>query len=676
MTISSSTTITTISLRTHAYYLLPFCSNNTVGSALVFHLPPAAPPILFLALIPSRTTMKQLASTANAAVTTIIDPTASTATISSNMLQRISIPNSLARKVAWITMGMTILSWADYEIGKKRRLTPLPVLASFSSFRHGGGGGSNSGGSGTRTSHHEILDVRKVTVNDLPPFLPEALPPLEEDPILFNTVSNNDTINNADMPEEELLQENKQETGEDDDHSLSHNMKRNLSRWYKTAASQPETLTSMAQSWKRMNRLRQREQEDTKRNEIIQELKSLQRMRIRWNRIKKTQSGARARYFRSTRTYPGKDQSTTLGLEGADETSSPPMGYALVTGASRGIGRALAVELARWEVPLVLVARDMKRLTSLSKELEECYGIHCCAIEADLSKPATAKKLYETTKEAGIRVDILVNNAGACSQGTMVEDSEEEIQRMIDINVGSVTTLSHLYGRDMKENRRGRILFLSSITGAAASGPTIATYAATKAYEKSLALSLGKEMEPFGVGVTCIMPGATKTNFASNSQLEDAICFKTPFYPMKAKDVASRGIRALLSGDAEVVPGWHNRAFVKLVTPLIPQRCSAAIVEFFFNPLEFRIPLASWLKVTHPLPVHNEMKKVYNGGPPPRILKLPSTAPTNISRDSNESQQNDDTNNPNETNTDDIVPTGNDASNVEGSQNAEKDSHL
>ena len=643
----------------HAFVVVLYIFFWKVGSALVFHVPPAAPPIFLLALLPSRiTTMTATAaSAASAAANTVASSTSGTTT--NNLLTR--VPNTLARKVAWITLGMTILSWADYEIGKKRRLTPLPLLSSSFVLVGGTSSGSSRGGAGTGANfvHEKILNVQRVTRDDLPPFLPEDLPPLEHDPLFQHTTPKQEESSMSEQ-DTEPERKNDNEGEEEDDHhqDFQSHMKRNISSWYKVAASQPETLASMAQSWKRMNRLRHRQIEHVKREEVVHELKAWQerikrqKKRSRQWGASTTASAARS-YFRSRleRDHGGTSTSSTAGGGMGESTSSTPpilpMGYALVTGASRGIGRALAVELARWEVPLILVARDIQKLTSLAQELEEYYGIHCCAIEADLSKPDTAKKLYETTKGAGLRVDILVNNAGACSQGrTMVEDSDEAIQRMIDINVGSVTRLSHLYGRDMKENRRGRILFLSSVTGAVASGPTIATYAATKAYEKSLALSLGKEMEPFGVGVTCIMPGATKTNFASNSQLEDAICFKTPFYPMAAKDVASRGIRALLSGDAEVVPGWHNRAFVKLLTPMIPQRCSAAIVEFFFNPLELRIPTMPWSKVvTLPLPNQDDLlrRNVNANGknpPPPRILKLPSTAPTSIA-ENNHNVQND-----------------------------------
>jgi len=277
-------------------------------------------------------------------------------------------------------------------------------------------------------------------------------------------------------------------------------------------------------------------------------------------------------------------------LRAVSNFDTPSLGYALITGASRGLGRAFAVELARYEIPLILIARDEQKLASLAQDIMAAYGIPVSIIKADLSKHGTAQQIYETTKKAGLKVDILINNAGVCMTKDLVDTEEKDIESMMNINVGSTTILSHLYAKDMKESRRGRILFISSMVGAVPSGPGVATYAASKAYEKSLALGLGKELEKFGVGVTCLMPGAVKdTAFALRSNANEAICFKVPFYPLKAQSVASRGIRALLySGDGEIIPGWHNRIFLKILTPILPPRLTSSIVAFAWSPL--RLP--------------------------------------------------------------------------------------
>ena len=243
------------------------------------------------------------------------------------------------------------------------------------------------------------------------------------------------------------------------------------------------------------------------------------------------------------------------------------------------------VELARWEIPLILVARDVPRLTSLAYDLEACYGIRCCVLEADLSQPHAAEQIHDVTQQAGLRVDILVNNAGLSSTGLAVDMSIEEVNRMIDVNGVAVAQLAHLYGKDMKERRRGRILFVSSVVGAVSAGPTVALYAATKAFEKVLGLSLAKELEPYGVGVTCLMPGAVRdTDFRSSSDTKEALCWKLPYYTRSPATVAQQGIRALLAGDVEVTPGWQNRAFLKVFQPAMPQRLHNILVEIAWNP--------------------------------------------------------------------------------------------
>ena len=267
-----------------------------------------------------------------------------------------------------------------------------------------------------------------------------------------------------------------------------------------------------------------------------------------------------------------------------NKSGSEQVGYALVTGASRGIGRALAVELARWGVPLILVARSSDQLSTLALEIESCYGVRCHTLPADLSKPDAAFSVYKSTKAAGLRVDILVNNAGVCTKGELVESSTGDISRLLQLNIGAVTTLSQLYGKDMKDQRKGRILFVSSLAAGTPSAPEVAAYAASKAYEKSLSMALSMELGKYGVGVTCLMPGAVKgTSFASSSRIEDALCWKVPGYAMKAPAVASVGVRALLNGAVEVIPGWHNFSFLKFVVPSLPPRLSSTIASLAFK---------------------------------------------------------------------------------------------
>jgi short chain dehydrogenase len=157
---------------------------------------------------------------------------------------------------------------------------------------------------------------------------------------------------------------------------------------------------------------------------------------------------------------------------------------------------------------------------------------------------------------------------------------------MIQVNAMSVSTLTHLFGRDMKQRRRGRILIVSSICGAVDGIATVAVYSATKAFENSFGIALGKELEPYGVGVTCLLPGAVRgTEFRSRSKSQEALCWKLPFYAKTASSVAESGIRAVLRGDSEVTPGLLNRIFLKGLKPVVPQRLHNLMAEIMWNPL-------------------------------------------------------------------------------------------
>ncbi len=288
-----------------------------------------------------------------------------------------------------------------------------------------------------------------------------------------------------------------------------------------------------------------------------------------------------------------RTQETLLALRKSSNStksssSDANTGYALVTGASRGIGRAIAVELARYNIPLILVARDVEKLSVVAKDIETHYGIPCRILQADLTSPDCASRIHAATTKAGLDVDILINNAGVCTHGELIDGDAVDALRMIQLNVGSVVELSRLYGKNMKDRRRGRILFVSSMSGAMPGCPSVAVYAATKSFEKSLASSLGRELERFGVGVTCLLPGAVKdTSFASTSAVEDAACFHFPGYAKTPELVAEEGIKGLMLGYPEVYPGWQNRLFVKMGLPMLPSRVTTMIGEWAWNPWQW-----------------------------------------------------------------------------------------
>jgi len=162
--------------------------------------------------------------------------------------------------------------------------------------------------------------------------------------------------------------------------------------------------------------------------------------------------------------------------------------------------------------------------------------------------------------------------------------------------------------------------------------PTVALYSATKAFEKSLGISLAKEMERYGVGVTTLLPGAVKdTDFKSRSNSDKALCWRIPSYPKSPPQVAEMGVRALLRGDQEITPGIWNRIFLKVMKPALPQRLHNFIAEVMWNPIprlrKRQEAVENTVSITYEIPKADKMNAIapnrsYNLPNPPTLLQL------------------------------------------------------
>ena len=440
------------------------------------------------------------------------------------------ISNGFCRSIAFAGAGVGIVSWAHHDFHRKQSLTPLPLSEQY------------------RDSNRAVL----------PPFLPEERP-------IDSDLLGSDTSRTIPALTNNLIEDG--EKAEQVKGKVPRRLRRHWNQFLETPPESP--FARRINEWKRTKELNRLRRFNEGRRAIYDELVALQALK------KKTSSRNAYGQFRKRST-----------LSSAEEEESKTLGYALVTGASRGIGRAIAVELARWEIPLILVARDVDRLTSLANDLEACYGVKCCVLQADLAKPGVAENIYKTTEQAGLKVDILVNNAGFSTQGIAVDRPVKESTDMMQLNAVSPSILASLYGRGMKMRRRGRILIVSSICGSIAGIPSVALYSATKAFQNSLATAMAVELESSGVGVTCLTPGAVRdTEFRSLSKTDQALCWKVPFYAKSPPYVAEQGVRALLRGDTEVTPGWQNRLFVKVLQPCLPQRLHSLVAEIMWTPL-------------------------------------------------------------------------------------------
>jgi hypothetical protein len=233
---------------------------------------------------------------------------------------------------------------------------------------------------------------------------------------------------------------------------------------------------------------------------------------------------------------------------------------ALITGASSGIGEALARRFAAGGHDLVLVARSIDALKALATTLADEHGVRARAVRADLSEPDAVPRLAAAMTRAGRPIDVLVNNAGVLDYGPFVGMSPETHRRMIDLNVGALTQMLAHFVPPMVERGHGRVLNVASIA-AFQPIPSLATYAATKAFVLSMTESLAEELRGTGVTATALCPGVTATNMLSGAARSHARLGQLPqAFVGSAEAVAAEGYEACLRGETIRVPGPLNLA--------------------------------------------------------------------------------------------------------------------
>jgi|TARA_R110002073_G_scaffold91169_8_gene214738 hypothetical protein len=232
----------------------------------------------------------------------------------------------------------------------------------------------------------------------------------------------------------------------------------------------------------------------------------------------------------------------------------------LITGASGGIGEALAGEFAKGGSNLILVARSKDKLEAIAKRLSKEHGIAAIALPADLSKPNAGRKLYEAVISKGVHVETLVNNAGVLEMGAFADISTKRHLELTHLNVTTLTELTSLFVPGMVERKDGRILNVASIA-AFQPIPSLATYAATKAYVLSLTESLSEELKPHGITATALCPGMTATDMVASAKQSNETAAKIPdFMVSDVAGVAAEGYTACMKGEVIRVPGMVNLA--------------------------------------------------------------------------------------------------------------------
>ena len=253
---------------------------------------------------------------------------------------------------------------------------------------------------------------------------------------------------------------------------------------------------------------------------------------------------------------------------------------ALITGASSGIGDALAKVFSREGYDLVLVARNAQKLAEVATELQrQRSDAMVTVMPTDLARPQASEELVGQLERDGITVDILVNNAGFGTHGSFAAADLCTQLEMVQVNVVALTHLTRLFLPGMVRRGGGKILNVAS-TAAFQPGPLMAVYYASKAYVLSFSEALANELQGTGVSVTALCPGPTRTAFQRRAGVEETSLMQGGM--MEAEAVAQAGYRALMEGRPVIIPGARNRLLalaVKFLPRALVTRAVRAIQE-------------------------------------------------------------------------------------------------
>lgn len=253
---------------------------------------------------------------------------------------------------------------------------------------------------------------------------------------------------------------------------------------------------------------------------------------------------------------------------------------ALVTGASAGIGLALAEQLAASGANLVLTARRSDRLKALAERLRGEYGVETQIIAADLAEPATPQQLFSATEGSGLTIDILINNAGFGYYGEFVKGDAAWQRKMVDLNCAAVVHLTNLFLPKMVERRHGHLMIVAS-TASYQPLAYMATYAATKVFDRFLAEALAHEVADSGVKVSALCPGPTDSEFNEVAGLHQIPGRKS----QSAEEVARLGLEGLVEGKSWVIPYTAGKVMV-FMQRLAPRRLVSGAAAKMFRPKE------------------------------------------------------------------------------------------
>ena len=258
------------------------------------------------------------------------------------------------------------------------------------------------------------------------------------------------------------------------------------------------------------------------------------------------------------------------------------MSYALITGASKGIGKEIAIELARRKYDLILVARSEDILSKLASDLSIEHGIKCLYVATDLSTDAGIDKIVSFFISQKSELSILVNNAGYGLWGRFDELELDALNALMKINIFLPVNLSYRLLPELKKSKQAYILNIASTTAYQAV-PKLAIYSACKSFMIQFSRALKYELRSSNVSVTCVSPGTTDTNFMNAAGMHsESIRKKADKVKMKPSTVAKIAVESMFRKKNEVIPGWLNKISVALI-PLLPKALTEKIAAGIYE---------------------------------------------------------------------------------------------
>ncbi len=254
---------------------------------------------------------------------------------------------------------------------------------------------------------------------------------------------------------------------------------------------------------------------------------------------------------------------------------------AIITGATSGIGYQIALILAEKEYNLLLVSRNKEKLESIKLNFEKTYKVEVDYFVSDLYEKHESKNVFDYAISKKLNIDILVNNSGYGLYGEHTDSSLDKINNMLNLNIIALTELCGYFGNYMKQNNSGKILNVASVA-AYQPTPYFAAYGASKSYVLNFSEALAKELEDYNVSVTCLSPGATKTEFFTVAEVGDISGQMSEKNRMSAKKVAEIGVNAMFNKKLSVIPGFKN-SFLAFSNRFAPRILVANISKKIMN---------------------------------------------------------------------------------------------